>query len=282
MSRKANLASVNGEPRDSVPTLALRGGLSGEFVDFRLLPALLADFDDSPRNATIGRWVELLVERSFDARHIDPDGDRLAADVAAEGAWRFANRSRLIVEGRMTKAGRAVAALAERDPAESREPLVALLGPRIEATLAGQGGAPILPLIKRAAQSLAAPTNLWVQVCPALMPIEAGAIVHWACVDFAHAEALVKDIEINRDVAMHRVGVPPDPDLPPGANLERHWERVTEFHSGQPRLGGRVPFSFGEQLALVKLIGFCGLLREVSPVPGFPLSSLGAGCAKEV
>ena len=40
------------------------------------------------------------------------------------------------------------------------------------------------------------------------MPIEVGTIVHWACIDFFHAESLVKDIEINRDVAMHRGGPP--------------------------------------------------------------------------
>ena len=172
MSQKANAASPNGGSLNSVPTLALRGGLSGEFVDFHLLPSLLADFDGSPRSAAMGRWAELLVAHSFNARHIDLDWEGLAADVAA--------------------------------------------------------------------------------------------IVHWACIDFAHAEALAKDIEINRDVATHRVGVPPDPDLPPGASLERHWERVMEFYSEHPRLGGQVPFSFREELALVKLIGFCGLLREVT------------------
>ena len=264
----ARVTNPNNVLLDSVPTLALRGGLSGEFVDFRLLPALLADFDGLLPSAAIGRWVELLVVRGFDARHIDPDADRLAAEVAAEGAWRLADRTGLIAEGRMTGAGRAVAALAERDPAESRESLAVLLRPRVEAALAGQGGAPILPLLKRAAQSLAASTNLWVRVCPALMPVEVGAIVHWACIDLAHAEALVKDIEINRDVAMHRVGIPPDPDAPPGANLERHCERVLEFYSEHPRLGARVPFSFGEELALVKLVGLCGLMREVLVGPG--------------
>ena len=268
MSQKANVSSLDGGPPESISTLALRGGLSGEFVDFHLLPALLADFDGSPRNAAIGRWAELLVERGFDARHIDPGGGRLEAEVAAEGARRLADRTGLTAEGQVTDAGQAVAALAERDPAKSREFLASLLRPRVEAALAGQGGAPILPLLKRAAQSLAVSKNLWVQVCPALMPTEVGAIVHWACIDFAHAEALVRDIEINRDVAMHRVGVPPDPDAPPGANLERHWERVMEFYSGQSRLGGRVPFSFGEELALVKLIGFCGLMREAVIGPG--------------
>ena len=259
MSRKVNAAIPNGGPPDTVPTLALRGGLSGGFADFHLLPALLADFDGSPRSAAMEWWAELLVERGFDARHIDPDGNRLAADVAAQGAWRLADRAGLITDGRTTDAGSAVAALAERDPAESQKSLAALLRPRVEAALAGQGGAPILPLLKRAAQSLAASTNLWVQVCPALMPVEVGAIVHWACIDFAHAEALAAGIEINRDVAMHRVGVPPDPDAPPGANLERHWERVMEFYSAQPRLGGRVPFSFGDRIR-----GICKMGGELS------------------
>ncbi len=252
----------------SVPTLALRGGLSGEFVDFHLLPALLAAIDGSSRSAALRQWAELLEGRGFDDRHIDLDGNRLAAEVAAEGAWRLAERTGLIAEDRLTEVGRAVAALAERDPAELRESLAVLLRPRVEAALAGQGGAPILPLLKRAARSLDASTNLWVRVCPALMPVEVGAIVHWACIDFAHAEALVKDILINRDVAMHRVGVPPDPDAPPGANLERHWDRVMEFHGDHPGLGERVPFSFGEELALVRLIGFCGLMQEEFPKSG--------------
>ena len=207
-------------------------------------------------------------KRGSDARHIAPDGDRLAAEAAAEGAWRLADRAGLITDGRTTDAGSAVAALAERDPAESSESLARLLSPRVEAALAGQGGAPILPLLNRAAQSLAMSTNLWVRVCPALMPVEVGAIVHWACIDFAHAEALATDIEINRDVAMHRVGAPPDPDAPPGANLEWHWERVMEFHSEHPRLGGRVPFSFGEELALARLLAYCGWFHGWSLQPG--------------
>ena len=169
----------------------------------------------------------------------------------------------LIAEGHLTDVGKATASLAERDSLEAREALVVLLRPRVEAALAGQGGAPILPMLKRAAQRLAASTNLWVRVCPALMPVEVGAIVHWACINFAHAEALVRDIEINRDVAMHRVGRP-DPDTPADDRLERHWERVMEFYAEHPRLGGEVPFSFGEELALAKLLGFCGLMREVA------------------
>ena len=60
MALKANVVGLNGGPLESIPTLALRGGLSGEFVDFHLLPALLADFDGSTRSAAIGLWAELL------------------------------------------------------------------------------------------------------------------------------------------------------------------------------------------------------------------------------
>jgi len=102
----------------------------------------------------------------------------------------------------------------------------------------------ILFLFTLAAQTLVASTNHWVWMCPALMPTEVGALGHWACIDFAHTELQVADIEINRDVAMHRVGSPV-PDAPPGANLERHFERVIEYWLEHPNFGGRVPFLLG-------------------------------------
>ena len=146
----------NGGAAAPLPTLALRGGLSGEFVDFHLLPALLADFGGSPRSAAIGQWAELLVACGFDARQIDPDADRLAAEVAAEGAWRLADRTGLITEGQHDGRGPEPwprSQSATRRSRASRWPV--LLRPRVEAALAGQGGASILPLLKRAAQSLA-------------------------------------------------------------------------------------------------------------------------------
>ena len=180
-----------------------------------------------------------------------------------EGAWRLANRIGLVRDGQATEAGQAVAALAGIDAEARQVALAPLLKPGIEAAFAGQGGRPIIPFFERAAQCLAASTNLWVRVYPALMPIEVGAIVHWACIDFRHAESLVRDIEINRDVAMHKGG-PPNPNIAIEANRERHFERVMEFYIEQPGLGGLVPFSFGEELALCRLLGFCGLFAEVA------------------
>ena len=251
--------STNGT--EAVPTLALRGGLCGEFVDFVLLPALVSELNPEVDRPAASQWADLLDEWGFDSRHIDPDDGRSAAAVAAEGAWRLANRIGLVRDGRATEMGQAVAALAGVDAGARQGMLAPLLRPGVESALAGQGGKPIIPLLECAAQALAASTNLWVRVCPALMPVEVGAIVHWACIDFSHAESLVKDIEINRDVAMHRGG-PPNPDVSLEANRERHFERVMEFYMDQPGLGGGVPFSFGEEIALARLVGFCGLLQR--------------------
>ena len=48
MSAAAKAAHRREVDSDSLPTLALRRGLSGGFVDLHLLPALLADFDGFP------------------------------------------------------------------------------------------------------------------------------------------------------------------------------------------------------------------------------------------
>ena len=90
---------------------------------------------------------------------------------------------------------------------------------------------------------------------------KAGAIVHWACIDFRHAECLVRDIEINRGLAMRRGG-PPDPGVSVEASRERRLGRVKEFHMDQPGRGARVPLPFGEERAPAKLVGLCGLLRQ--------------------
>ena len=257
-------STAGGTP--SVPTLALRGGLSGVFVDFDLLPDLLADLGQRPgdRGDVIPRWTALLEASGFDARAIDPDEHRVpqpAATLAAEGAWRLAERLGFTIGGDLADAGREVAGFAALPPSRRREPLAPALAPRVEAALHGQNGQPIIPLLCRAAHDLAASTNLWVRTCPGLTPVEVGAIVYWACVDARRAESIVQDIEINRDVSMHRLGAP-DLNAPMAANAERHFHRVLEFYVEQPELGERVPLSFAEEVALARLLGHCGLLRE--------------------
>lgn len=127
------------------PTLALRGGLCGEFVDFGLLPALVTALNPEFDSPAVSRWADLLDERGFDSRHIDPDGGRLASTIAAEGAWWLANRIGLVRDGQMTEAGRAVEALAGIEAEARQTALVPLLRPGVESAHAGQGGKPILP-----------------------------------------------------------------------------------------------------------------------------------------
>lgn len=223
-----------------MPTLALRGGLSGLFVDFDLLPDLFAGLDQSSeRTATVAGWSALLEASGFDSRAIDPHElpvPQPAATLAADGAWRLAERLGFIASGTLTDLGREVAAFAELDSESRRESLAPVLAKGVESALLGQGGLPIVPLLRRAAECLAASTNLWARECPGLVPVEVGAIVYWACVDAQRAHILVRDIEINRDVAMHRVGHP-EADAPPGANAERHFERILEFYLDHPDLG---------------------------------------------
>ena len=248
----------------SAPSLALRGGLSGPFVDFDLLPELLADLDrlGGDRPDVLNRWSALLGSVGFDDLAIDSPESVVAQSpsiLAANGAWRLAERLGLLTLHGITAPGREVAALA--DAPRRREALAAALAPRVDAALRGLGGLPILPLLRGAARSLAASTNAWVRECPGLVPAEVAAIVHWACLDDRRARDLVRDVEVNRDAAMHRVG-PPDPAEPAGANAERHFERVLEFYAEHPHLGAQVPFSFAEELALAKLLRYCGLLHE--------------------
>ena len=89
----------------------------------------------------------------------------------------------------------------------------------------------------------------------------------WACVDLQYAPTLIRDIEINRDVATHRVGLP-NPDAPAGANAERHLEWVSEFYLEHSDPHERVPLRFGEELALIRLLGYCRLMVERPPPNG--------------
>ena len=47
-----------------------------------------------------------------------------------------------------------------------------------------------------------------------------------------------------------------------------HYERISEFYLEHPWLAGKVPLSYGEELALARLLAWCGLLREIAPGPG--------------
>ncbi len=230
MPKGSGKPTPNAGETPSVPTLALRDGLSGLFVDFDLLPDLFAGLDQSSeRTATVAGWSALLEASGFDSRAIDPH-ELPVPQPAADGAWRLAERLGFIASGTLTDLGREVAAFAELDSESRRESLAPVLAKGVESALLGQGGLPIVPLLRRAAECLAASTNLWARECPGLVPVEVGAIVYWACVDAQRAHILVRDIEINRDVAMHRVGHPrptPRPGRTQSATSSGYWSSTS-------------------------------------------------------
>ena len=153
-------------------------------------------------------------------------------------------------------------ALAETAPDRRREALASILAPRVERCLRGQGDVPIVDLLRRAAADLEKTTNLWARECPGLIPVEVGAIVHWACINRRRAEELVKTIVSWRDVAMHRYPTPDPSDKVGAAAAQLHFDRVSEFYLEHPWLGEKVPWSFGEELAMSRLLSWCGLMVE--------------------
>ena len=132
----------------------------------------------------------------------------------------------------------------------------------MKARLRGHGDVSIVDLLREAANKLATTTNLWARECPGLIPAEVGAIVHWACVNRYRAEELVKTIVSWRDVAMHRYPTPDDSKRVGAPATQLHFDRDSEFYLEHPWLGEKAPWSFGEELAISKLLSWCGLMAE--------------------
>ena len=246
--------------------IAFRGGPSGVFVDFDLLPYLMTTCVRS-REDTIESWMIHLEAVGFEARHIDPDSVpeplSLAAMLASD-AWRFAERMGLIDVDGPTPGGMQVAMLNDCDERHREERLRRVLREGLEANLRGRGGVSILDILRTAANILWTSENLWARTCPGLLPIEVGAIVHWARVNPSRAVELVEKIETWRDVAMHSFHRPPNSVASTEANAERHFDAVLKFYLEHHWLAEDVPTSFAEDLALVEILGFCGILRKFS------------------
>ena len=246
-------------------SLSLRNGLSGAFLDFDLLSDLLARAERTiTRGETTADWADWLSEVGFDHRQVDPNelpaGMSVADSIAAD-AWRFAQRMGFIDSDGLTDAGRKVAALVEMHTEQRKAALAPVLAGRVDDRLLGEGDAPILPLLLRAAQFLAETTNLWARECPQLILIEVSAIVHWASIDLMRADKLVKKIVTWRDTAMHRYPAP-DPAHLIGIHAEFHADKVSEFYEEHAWLGESVSMALAAELAFCRLLVYCGLLEE--------------------
>ena len=250
----------------SEPPIGVRGGPSGAFVDFDLLPYLMTTCVRS-REDTIESWTTHLETFGFEARHIDPESVPQSLSLAAmlaSDAWRFSERMGLIdVDGPTTR-GVQFALLIECDERHREERLRKVLREGLEANLRGRGGVSILDLMGAAANTLWESKNLWARTCPGLLPIEVGAIVHWARTNPLRAVELVDKIEVWRDVAMHSVHRPPSSTASREANAERHFDAVVKFYLEHHWLAEDVPSLFAEEHALAKLLAWSGLFKECS------------------
>ena len=250
------------------PAIGARGGPSGVFLDFHLLPDLMAtSLQTLTREGTIESWTADLEAGGFEARHIDPESVpeslSLAAMLASD-AWRFAERMGLINVDGPTPTGVKVAMLNDCDEPHRGECLRDVLRKGLEDNLRGRGGVSILNLLRAAANTLWESKNLWARTCPGLLPIEVGAIAHWARTNPPRAVELVEKIETWRDVAMHRFHRPPNSIASKEANAERHFDAVLKFYLEHQWLAEDVPSSFAEELAFAKLLGHSGFFREHS------------------
>ena len=97
--------------------------------------------------------------------------------------------------------------------------------------------------------------------------MEVGAIVYWACINRRRAEELVDNIVSWRDVSMHCYQAP-NPAADVGEHPRLHFDRVSEFYGEHPWLGEKVPWSFGEELAMSRLLSWCGLMVERPAIEG--------------
>ena len=259
------------QPSDE-PLIGIRGGPSGMFVDFGLLPDLMMRCVQArTREGTIEAWTAHLEAVGFEARHIDPESVpeslSLAATLASD-AWRFAERMGLIDVDGPTPGGVQVAMLTECDEPHRGECLRSVLREALEANLRGPAGVSILNILRTAANTLWTSENLWARTCPGLLLIEVGAIVHWARTDPQRAVELVENVQTWRDVAMHRLHRPPSSIATKEANAERHFDAVLKFYLEHQWLAEDVPSSFAEELALAKLLGYCGFFEECDIGPG--------------
>ena len=251
-------ASRTPRPLDAIapPTsVALRRGPGGFFVDFDLLPALLRRADRlNGREEAQADWSTFLTETGYNSDFLDlgDDGPHAASRIASD-AWRLASLTGLLTDGGLTEAGRWIV--------NGQDDLTATLAEGIGKHLVGRGRTEIVPLLQAGAARLGETDHVWARLCPGLLPVEMGSIVHWACVNERKCSNLMDSLATWRDVAMHRRGEP-DARLSESENAGIHFDTVVDFYLSHPWLAERTPMPYGEELAMARLMDFAGLLVE--------------------
>ena len=265
--------------------------LARTFVEYDLLPRLLALLGTAGLTGTPRSWLSFLSQRECNLEHM-LDEDMPAHDdipnYLVKDAWHLARQLQLVSEQGLTSAGQHIADLAGfpllvRDSdapfnvdmtgistsgqftIRFQVRLANILAQQLRTCYRGQDDLDITSLLQRGADLLADTEHVWAAYCPGLLLVEFEALIHLACTDSEQAVQLCDDLVVHRDVAMHPYGMP-SPDVPPMQNLVDHADAVAVFYLNDLQLVEDSGPGLSVSRATAMLFTFCGLLTEVYPV----------------
>ena len=267
-----------------------RQWLARTFVEYELLPSLLALPGTAGLNGPPRSWLSFLSERECNLEHMldedMPASDDIATHLVSD-AWRLVKQLQLVSEKGLTPAGRRIADSQDslwqvRDveasynvgmygmstsgqlTIEHHEGLVNILAQQLRTCYRGQDGLDITSLLQRGAGLLADTDHVWAAYCPGLLLVEFEALIHLAGFDPARTVQLCDELVVHRDVAMHPYGMP-SADVPPMQNLVDHADAVAVFYLNDLQLVEDTGPGLSVARATAMLFTFCGLLREAYP-----------------
>ena len=258
------------------------------FAEFEMLPDLLALAPGAPPGArgaapddavlfvatdvtqSLEGWTNLLAGTGANMDHV-VDGD--LPDGVSEGlllaqdAWGLAERLQLLLPQGRTLAGDRLARLAEERPwaqrsAADHQAVVSTVSDAVREHYVGADGLPVVPLLHEAARRLAETDHAWARHCPGLFLVEFEALIYWAFEDPDYARRLCDRLEIHRDVAMHRYGVPPPDDGDPDDIQIVHEAETMRLYVETEELAARTDLTITEVRATAMLFVFAELLGE--------------------
>lgn len=249
------------------------GGLARTFVEYELLPDLLALPDTAAAVNPPDSWTAFLSERRCNLEHfpdedLPPDEDiplHLVAD-----AWHLVVQLQLVTDGGLSPTGQGIAGFAgtplrRRHETGQLEALRATLALQIRTCYRGQGDTDITGLLQRGARALASTQHIWAAYCPGLLLVEFESIAHLAATAPDRAIQVCDELLLNRDSAMHQYDMP-SPDVLPMQNMVTHADAVAGFYLDNLGLLDDGGPGITVSRATAMLLTFCGLLQEAYPV----------------
>ncbi len=255
--------------------------LARTFVEYQLLPDLLALPGTAGLNGPPRSWLSFLSERECNLEHLldedMPAGEDIP-DYLAMDAWHLVRQLRLVSEHGLTTAGRYITDLQDvssviRDVdapynlglSGQHAGLHDILAQQLRTCYRGQDGLDTTSLLQRGAGLLEDTDHVWAAYCPGLVLVEFEALIHQASIDSARAVQLCEDLVVTRDLAMHSYGMP-SPDVQPMQNMVDHADAVAVFYFNELELVEDSGPGLSVSRAMAMLFTFCGLLQEVYPV----------------